>query len=143
VCAGLDWGFTSTVESPHPGFSVQVAGYVDKMPRILDHILARMSSFNVQAERFDIMKEKFAEFFANWDHQPPYAWCSRLADEVLQSGAAPRGLQLCFNDHRALTASSQCTMRMPSCTPDCHHCSKAATMFCSWSCPGCRPSRSR
>ena len=75
------------MESPHPGFSIQVAGYVDKMPILLQHILDRVRAFTVRPERFAVIKEKFVEFYKNWDYQQPYSWASRLAELVLQSGA--------------------------------------------------------
>ena len=66
---------------------MQVAGYVDKLPRLLQLILDRLASFTVKPERFAVMKEKFVEFYKNWDHQQPYAWCTRLADDLLNTGA--------------------------------------------------------
>lgn len=85
--AGLDFALTSTVESSTPGLSLQLGGYHDKLPVLLDAILARLARFSVREDRFAVVVEKFEQFFKNWDKQQPYSWCTRMADELLQTGA--------------------------------------------------------
>ena len=87
--AGLDFTLSSTVESCTPGLALQVGGYHDKLPVLLDAVLARLARFTVRQGRFAVVAEKFEQFFRNWDKQQPYSWCTRLADELLQTGARP------------------------------------------------------
>ena len=86
-CAGLHYGLKSTAESASPGFSVQVSGYTEKLPILLEAVLSHLARFTVREERFAVVKEKFGQFFKNWAQQPPYSWCHRLADDALQHGA--------------------------------------------------------
>lgn len=54
------------------GLDVSVSGYNDKMPVLLEKVLASMRDLEVREERFHIIKERLMRNFRNWDYQQPY-----------------------------------------------------------------------
>jgi hypothetical protein len=79
---------------------VKIGGYNDKLAVLLDAILARMKHFTVREERFAVVRDKFEQFFLNWDKQQPFAWCKRLATELLQVGAPHCTCSLLWHQRR-------------------------------------------
>lgn len=66
--AGLDY----SVSSHSQGFEIMLSGYNDKLPVLLDKVLVTMKDVSVNAERFDIIKERLMRGLKNWDFQQPY-----------------------------------------------------------------------
>ena len=66
--AGLDYEF---VDLPR-GLSIQVSGYTEKMPVLLEKVLTCMKDFEIKADRFQIIKERLHRAYRNWEYQQPF-----------------------------------------------------------------------
>ena len=66
--AGLEYSLAS-----HPlGLDVDVSGYNDKMPVLLEKVLVSMRDLEVKPDRFKIIKERMLRGYRNWDFLQPY-----------------------------------------------------------------------
>jgi insulysin len=66
--AGLDYQITGH----SMGIEIQVYGYNDKLPVLLEKVLTTMRDLVVKPERFEIVKERLLRGMRNWDYQSPY-----------------------------------------------------------------------
>jgi insulysin len=66
--AGLDYQITGH----SMGIEIQVYGYNDKLPVLLEKVLTTMRDLEVKPERFEIVKERLLRGMRNWDYQSPY-----------------------------------------------------------------------
>lgn len=54
------------------GVDMSVYGYNDKMSVLLEKILTTLKSLDIRQDRFDVIKERMARKWKNWDYQQPY-----------------------------------------------------------------------
>jgi insulysin len=54
------------------GIDVNIGGYSDKLPVLLEKVLRSMKALKVNPERFKVIKERLMRGFKNWDFQQPY-----------------------------------------------------------------------
>ncbi len=66
--AGLDY----QIAGHSMGIEIQVYGYNDKLPVLLEKVLTTMRDLEVRPERFEIVKERLLRGMRNWDYQSPY-----------------------------------------------------------------------
>lgn len=66
--AGLDYSITSN----SMGIKIDVSGYNDKLPVLLEKVLITMRDVEVKEARFEIIKERYVRGLKNWDFQQPY-----------------------------------------------------------------------
>jgi insulysin len=66
--AGLQYGITN----PSSGLDIQVSGYNDKLPVLLEKVLVTMRDLEVKPDRFAIIKERLLRGMRNWDYLQPY-----------------------------------------------------------------------
>ena len=66
--AGLDYEITSN----SMGIEIQVHGYNDKLPVLLEKVLTTMRDLVVRPERFEIVKDRLLRAMRNWEYQSPY-----------------------------------------------------------------------
>ncbi|KAF2816319.1 LuxS/MPP-like metallohydrolase [Mytilinidion resinicola] len=65
-------GLNYSVAAHAPGLDVSVSGYNDKMAVLLEKVLVSMRDLEVSEDRFNIIKERLARSFRNWEYQQPY-----------------------------------------------------------------------
>ena len=66
--AGLEYDLTDIPRGLH----VQISGYNEKMPVLLEKVLTCMRDINITPERFQIVKERLLRGYRNWDYQQPF-----------------------------------------------------------------------
>ena len=66
--AGLEYNFSCN----SIGLDVDVSGYNDKMPVLLEKVLISMRDLEVKPDRFKIVQERLLRGYRNWDFQQPY-----------------------------------------------------------------------
>ncbi|KAF7511556.1 hypothetical protein GJ744_004144 [Endocarpon pusillum] len=66
--SGLVYNTSGTVL----GIDVNIGGYSDKLPVLLEKVLRSMKELKVSPERFKIIKERISQAYKNWDYQKPY-----------------------------------------------------------------------
>jgi insulysin len=66
--AGLEYD----VSSHSAGFDIQLSGYNDKLPVLLEKVLITIRDLEIRPERFEIIKERLLRGLRNWDYQQPY-----------------------------------------------------------------------
>ena len=54
------------------GIDVNIGGYSDKLPVLLEKVLRSMKELKVSPDRFKIIKERISRGYKNWDYQKPY-----------------------------------------------------------------------
>lgn len=54
------------------GVDVNIGGYSDKLPVLLEKVIRSMKELKVNPERFKIIKERLSRSYKNWDYQQPY-----------------------------------------------------------------------
>lgn len=54
------------------GLFIEVAGYNDKLPVLLEQVLQTMLKLEIRNDRFDIVKERLSRGYRNWELQQPY-----------------------------------------------------------------------
>ncbi|KAH8673592.1 peptidase M16 inactive domain-containing protein [Xylariales sp. PMI_506] len=67
--AGLQYNVTLDSR----GLFIEVAGYNDKLPVLLDQVLKTMRDVEIKDDRFDIIKERLTRGYRNWELQQPYS----------------------------------------------------------------------
>jgi insulysin len=65
-------GLSYTVGGYPEGLEIQVAGYNDKLPVLLEKVLITMRDLVIKPDRFEIVKERLLRGTRNYDLQPPY-----------------------------------------------------------------------
>ena len=66
--SGLDY----SLDTNSLGLSIDVSGYNDKMPVLLEKVLVSLRDMVVKADRFQIVKERILRGYRNWDFQQPF-----------------------------------------------------------------------
>ncbi|KAI9827289.1 MAG: Insulinase (Peptidase M16) [Thelocarpon impressellum] len=66
--AGLYYGLGYHAD----GLDVEVEGYNDKMPVLLEKVVLCMRDLEVKPDRFKVVKERLLREYRNWDFQQPY-----------------------------------------------------------------------
>ena len=66
--AGLQYNVTLDSR----GLFVEVSGYNDKLPVLLEQVLITMRDLEIRDERFDIVKERLSRGYKNWELQQPF-----------------------------------------------------------------------
>ena len=66
--AGLEY----ELEAYMVGLGIDISGYNDKIPVLLEKVLVTMRDLEVKPDRFAIVKERLLRGFRNWDFQQPY-----------------------------------------------------------------------
>ncbi|KAK2763223.1 Insulinase (Peptidase M16) [Arachnomyces sp. PD_36] len=66
--AGLDYNLSADSF----GLDIQVDGYNDKMPVLLEKVLVSMRDLEVKPDRFNIIKEQLARAYRNAEYQQPF-----------------------------------------------------------------------
>lgn len=66
--AGLEYGLNNS----SLGLDIDISGYNDKMPVLLEKVLVSMRDLEVKPDRFKIVKERLLRGYRNWDFQQPY-----------------------------------------------------------------------
>ncbi len=66
--SGLVYNTSGTVL----GIDVNLGGYNDKLPVLLEKVIRSMKELKVNPERFKIIKERLSRGYKNWDYQQPY-----------------------------------------------------------------------
>jgi len=54
------------------GLFIQVSGYNDKLPVLLEQVLITMRDLDIRDDRFDVIKERLTKGYRNWELQPPW-----------------------------------------------------------------------
>ena len=65
-------GLGYELEAYMAGLGIDVGGYNDKIPVLLEKVLVTMRDLEVKPDRFGIIKERIIRGFRNWDFQQPY-----------------------------------------------------------------------
>jgi insulysin len=66
--AGLEY----TVSLDGKGLFIEVSGYNDKLPVLLEKVLRTMRDWELQEDRFIILKERLSRGYKNWELQQPF-----------------------------------------------------------------------
>ena len=66
--AGLEY----MLSDAHMGIGVEIAGYNDKMPVLLEKVLVSMRDLEVKPDRFKVVKDRVLRGFRNYPLQQPY-----------------------------------------------------------------------
>lgn len=66
--AGLEYNLADY----YVGIGIDIRGYNDKMPVLLEKVLVSLRDLEVKSDRFKIVKERLLRGFRNWDFQQPY-----------------------------------------------------------------------
>lgn len=66
--AGLEYGIADV----YMGISVDICGYNDKMPVLLEKVLVSMRDLEIKPDRFKVVKERVLRGFKNYTFQQPY-----------------------------------------------------------------------
>lgn len=54
------------------GIDINLGGYSDKLPVLLEKVIRSMKELKVNPERFKVIKERLSRGYKNWDYQQPY-----------------------------------------------------------------------
>ncbi|KAL1868234.1 hypothetical protein VTK73DRAFT_3761 [Phialemonium thermophilum] len=88
-------GLQYTVALDVRGLFVEVSGYNDKLPVLLEQVLVTMRDLEIRDDRFEIIKERLARAYRNWELQQPWTqigdyttWLTAQHDQVVEELAA-------------------------------------------------------
>jgi len=77
--AGLEYNL-----GPHSlGLDLEISGYNDKMPLLLEKLLLKMRDLEITPDRFKVIKDKLARELRNWDFALPYSQVGEFARYLL------------------------------------------------------------
>jgi insulysin len=65
-------GLQYTVSLDGKGLFIEVSGYNDKLPVLLEQVLITMRDLDIRDDRFDIIKERLSRGYKNWELQQPF-----------------------------------------------------------------------
>ncbi|KAK4218084.1 UCH-domain-containing protein [Rhypophila decipiens] len=65
-------GLQYSVSLDSRGLFIEVSGYNDKLPVLLEQVLITMRDLEVRSDRFAIIKERLSRAYRNWELQPPW-----------------------------------------------------------------------
>ncbi|WCJ33462.1 Insulin-degrading enzyme-like 2 [Euphorbia peplus] len=83
--AGLYYGITST----DSGFQVNVVGYNHKIRILLESVIEKIANFNVNPDRFSVIKEMVIKEYENFKFQQPYQQAMYYCSLILQNQSWP------------------------------------------------------
>jgi insulysin len=119
--AGLQYNVTLDSR----GLFVEVLGYNDKLPVLLEQVLITMRDLEIRDARFDIVKERLSRGYKNWELQQPFthgsprSMNSSWTNLRRSSQALPLKLHGLYTSNSSpkciskLTYTATCTRRMP------------------------------
>ena len=81
--AGLAYGLMRTATA----FEVQISGYNDKMHVLLEKVLVTMRDLEVKEDRFEIIKERMARTYTNFELQEPFRQIGRYTQLLAKERA--------------------------------------------------------
>ncbi|KAK0707221.1 Metalloenzyme, LuxS/M16 peptidase-like protein [Apiosordaria backusii] len=80
-----------TVSLDSRGLFIEVSGYNDKLPVLLEQVLITILDLDIRDDRFDIIKERLTRGYRNWELQPPWhqigdytSWLTSEHDHVVE-----------------------------------------------------------
>lgn len=77
--AGLEYNLF-----PHSlGLDVEISGYNDKIPLLLEKLLLKMRDLEITPDRFKVIKDKVMKELRNWDFALPYNQVGEFARYLL------------------------------------------------------------
>ncbi|ORE08646.1 hypothetical protein BCV72DRAFT_203143 [Rhizopus microsporus var. microsporus] len=65
-------GLAYTIENQLEGMLLAIGGYNDKLPVLLEKVVQKMRYFEVDVERFKLLKEQLLRIYKNFALEPPY-----------------------------------------------------------------------
>lgn len=65
-------GLQYTVSLDGKGLFIEVSGYNDKLPVLLEKVLETMRDVEMREDRFEILKERLSRGYKNWELQQPF-----------------------------------------------------------------------
>lgn len=65
-------GLVYNISGTALGVDVNIGGYSDKLPVLLEKVVRSMKDLKVNPERFKVIKERLTRAYKNWDLQQPY-----------------------------------------------------------------------
>lgn len=88
-------GLQYTVSLDSRGLFLDISGYNDKLPVLLEQVAVTMRDLDIKDERFDIVKERLTRGYDNWQLQSSYqqvgdimSWLNAERDYVVEELAA-------------------------------------------------------
>ncbi|KAH8889372.1 ubiquitin carboxyl-terminal hydrolase-like protein [Thozetella sp. PMI_491] len=69
-------GLQYTISLDGRGLYIEVSGYNDKLPVLLEQVLITMRDLEIRDDRFDIIKERLSRGYRNWELQQPFTQVS-------------------------------------------------------------------
>lgn len=88
-------GLQYTVSIDSRGLFLDVSGYNDKLPVLLEQVAVTMRDIEIKPDRFDIVKERLTRGYDNWQLQSSYqqvgdymTWLHAERDYVVEEAAA-------------------------------------------------------
>ena len=77
------------------GLFIEVSGYNDKLPVLLEQVLMTMRDLEIKEDRFEIIKERLTRGYQNWEWQQPFhqvgdyvSWLTSENDYVVEQFVA-------------------------------------------------------
>lgn len=84
-------GLHYQLDSHGSGMDINLEGYNDKMPILLDKILTSMRDLSVKQDRFGIIMERLLRAYRNWDYQQPYHQIRQVVGHIsVEKGWSPK-----------------------------------------------------
>lgn len=65
-------GLSYNIENQLEGMLLAMGGYNDKLPVLLEKVIQKMRNFQVDAERFRLLKDQLRRSYKNFSLEPPY-----------------------------------------------------------------------
>ncbi|RYP69252.1 hypothetical protein DL771_006220 [Monosporascus sp. 5C6A] len=88
-------GLQYNVALHSPGLFVEVSGYNDKLPVLLEQVLITMRDLEIKEDRFEIIRERLTRGYKNWEYQQPFhqvgdyvSWLTSENDYVVEQFVA-------------------------------------------------------
>ncbi|KAJ3674643.1 hypothetical protein LUZ60_005259 [Juncus effusus] len=82
-------GLSYYIQNTATGFEVILVGYNHKMRVLLDTVISKISKFEIQPDRFYIIKEKVKKSYENYKFQPPYVQAMYYCNLMLKDQTWP------------------------------------------------------
>jgi insulysin len=76
-------GLQYNVSLDSRGLVIEVSGYNDKLPVLLEQVLMTMRDLEIRDDRFDIIKERLTRGYRNWELQQPFTQISEYTSWLI------------------------------------------------------------
>jgi insulysin len=76
-------GLQYNVSLDSRGLIIEVSGYNDKLPVLLEQVLMTMRDLEIRDDRFDIVKERLTRGYRNWELQQPFTQISEYTSWLI------------------------------------------------------------